>query len=95
MPADDERGWERDAGILLPRRCVAAQLQAAAARGADLRYGVSLLRLDEAEGASGATVVTDAGSLHAAHVVVAAGAWLPALLPPAQAARSVQRQVLH
>ena len=61
MPGDDERGyWERDAGILLPEGCVAAQLQAAA------------------------------------RVVVATGAWLPAMLPLAQRARfAVQRQVLH
>lgn len=97
LPADDERGyWERDAGILLPERCVAAQLQAAARHGAELRYGSVVQGIENGAGASGATVVTDAGRIAAAHVVVAAGAWLPAMLPPAQRARfAVQRQVLH
>jgi sarcosine oxidase len=97
VPADDERGyWERDAGILRPEHCVAAQLKAAAARGADLRYGVSVLRIDDAPGGLGATVDTDAGPVAAAHVVVAAGAWLPAMLPLTLGARfAVQRQVLH
>ncbi len=97
LPADDERGyWERDAGILLPERCVAAQLQAAARHGAELRYASVVQGIENAAGASGATVVTDTARIAAAHVVVATGAWLPAMLPPAQRARfAVQRQVLH
>ncbi len=97
MPRDDERGyWERDAGILSPERCVAAQLQAARSRGADLRYGSVVERIESPAGAAGATVVTNIGRLSAAQVVIAAGAWLPTLLAPAQAARfTVQRQVLH
>ncbi len=94
-PADDERGyWEREAGILAPERCVAAQLQAAAARGAELRYGV---RVDGfAQSAAGVMLSTDAGPIAAAQVVVATGAWLPDMLPPAPRARfAVQRQVLH
>jgi len=95
MPADDEQGyWERDAGILSPERCVAAQLRAAGARGADLRYGV---RVDGFEShADSVTLATDAGPVSAAQVVVAAGAWLPGLLPAAEQGRfAVQRQVLH
>ena len=97
MPRDDERGyWERDAGILSPERCVAAQLQAARSRGADLRYGSVVESIESLPGAAGVTVVTNVGRLSAAQVVIAAGAWLPTLLPSAQAARfTVQRQVLH
>ena len=97
MPRDDERAyWERDAGILSPERCVAAQLQAARSRGADLRYGSVVERIESLPGATGVTVVTNVGRLSAAQVVIAAGAWLPTLLPSAQAARfTVQRQVLH
>jgi sarcosine oxidase len=97
LPADDERGyWERDAGILMPERCVAAQLQAAASRGADLRCGTLAQRIESAPGGHTAAVVTEAGRLVGAHVVVAIGAWLPAMLPVSQAARfAVQRQVLH
>ena len=94
-PAEDERGyWERDAGILFPERCVAAQLHVAAQCGADLRYGVTMRGLQHREGA--VRVETDAGPIEAAHAVLATGAWLPAMLPPVQAARfAVQRQVLH
>ena len=97
VAADDERGyWERDAGILFPERCVAMQLQEAAAHGAELRYGVAVHHILEPRGAGGATLVTDQGAIAAAHVVVATGAWLPAMLPPAERARfAVQRQVLH
>jgi sarcosine oxidase len=96
-PRDDERGyWERDAGLLRPERCVAAQLQAARAHGADLRYGHVVERIDGLPGAAGATVVTNQGRLSAARVVIAAGAWLPTLLKPSLATRFVvQRQVLH
>ncbi len=97
MPRDDERGyWERDAGILSPERCVTAQLQAARSRGADLRYGSVVESIESLPGAAAVTVVTRAGRLSAAQVVIAAGAWLPTLLPSAPAARfKVQRQVLH
>jgi sarcosine oxidase len=97
MPRDDERGyWERDAGILRPERCVAAQLQAARARGADLRYGHVVERIDSLPGVAGVTVVTSRGPLSAARVVIAAGAWLPTLLTSSHASRfAVQRQVLH
>ncbi|MCE9657565.1 MAG: N-methyl-L-tryptophan oxidase [Burkholderiales bacterium] len=97
MPADDERGyWERDAGILVPERCVAMQLQQAAVHGADLRYGVDVSEIAAAHEGGGATLVTDSGPVVAAHVVLATGAWLPAMLPAAAGARfAVQRQVLH
>ena len=96
-PKDDERGyWERDAGILIPERCVAAQLQLATRNGAVLRYGTAMQRIESASGGSAVTVLTDAGPIAAAHVVVASGAWLPRMLPPAQRARfAVRRQVLH
>ena len=98
-PAGDERGyWERDAGILFPERCVAAQLQVARAHGADVRCGVSLHGIGGAARARDGvvTVETDAGPIEAAHVVLATGAWLPAMLCPMVRGRfAVQRQVLH
>jgi sarcosine oxidase len=82
--------------VLRPERCVAAQLQAARSRGADLRYGHVVERIDAVAGAGGATVFTNQGRLSAAHVVIAAGAWLPTLVAAPEAARfAVQRQVLH
>ena len=97
LPSGDERGYlERDAGFLHPERCVAAHLRSAEANGADLRYGTALERIDDVHGGAGAIVSTDSGTIVAAHVVLATGAWLPDMLPATDAARfAVQRQVLH
>jgi sarcosine oxidase len=95
LPRGDERGYfEPEAGILRPEACVQAQLDAAVRDGAVLRLDEIVQRIDPAAG--GLAVVTDRGTISAAHVVLAAGPWLPAFLPPAEAARfAVQRQVLH
>jgi sarcosine oxidase len=92
---DDESAYfEPEAGVLAPERCVAAQLAAAAASGAQLSYGERVLSLRA--GASGVTVHTDQGTRHAAQVVLTAGAWIPGLAGPPFASRlAVQRQVLH
>lgn len=88
----DERGYfEPGAGVLHPEACVAAQLRLAERYGARLITGqpANLRR----EGSS--TVVECAGTLHrAAKVVVAAGAWLPQLLPALAPRLTVSRQVM-
>jgi sarcosine oxidase len=77
--ADAERGYlERDAGFLRPERCIAAHLRAA-------RRGGASLRCNERAGAihassSGVSVTTEQGVYSAASLIVAAGAWLPALV---------------
>ena len=94
-PRGDERGYfEPRAGLLRPEACVQAQLEAAVRDGAALRLGETVQRIETAGGRP--SVLTDRGRLAAAHVVLAAGPWLPALLPPADAAPfAVRRQVLH
>ena len=67
-----------DGGVIDPERAMAAMRWIAAARGAQIRYGSPVLRL-EADGA-GATVHTADRSWRAPAVVVAAGAWLEPLL---------------
>lgn len=98
LPADDERGYfEPEAGILLPERCVAAQLAAAAARGAALRYDTAVRAIEpEPGGGGGVRIVAGDETIIAAEVVLAAGAWLPPMLPECLRGRfMVQRQVLH
>ena len=92
---DDESAYfEPEAGVLAPERCVAAQLAAAAASGAHVSYGERVLSLQAS--ASGVTLQTDRRLLHAAQVVLTAGAWVPGLAGPPFAQRLVvQRQVLH
>jgi sarcosine oxidase len=95
QPRGDERGYfEPEAGLLRPEACVQAQLAAAARDGATLRLGETVRRIDRAGGRP--LVVTDGDCVVAAHVVLAAGAWLPTLLPAHEAAPfEVRRQVLH
>jgi len=95
QPRGDERGYfEPEAGILRPEACVQAQLDAAVRAGATLRLGETVQRIATEGG--GMTVATDRGAVAAAHVVIVAGAWLPTLLAPHDAAPFVvQRQVLH
>ena len=95
LPRGDERGYyEPEAGLLRPEACVQAQLSAATRDGATLRLGEAVRRIDVEGGKP--VVVTDHGRIAAAHVVVAAGAWLPTLLAEREAAPfEVRRQVMH
>lgn len=61
-------GWRVHAPTL-----TSAQAAAAAAAGADVRTAVEVRRLQA--GKDGCAVVTDTGTLHAEHVLLAAGAW--------------------
>jgi sarcosine oxidase len=71
---------QRDAGVVFAERSVAALLAAARARG--VRFAPDT-RVDALEpGDDGVELVTDGDRLHCDAVVVAAGAWAPALLEP-------------
>lgn len=81
-------------GFVRPERGVAAQLRRATALGADLRLNETATSFAQTGGS--VTVKTDKETHHARELIVAAGAWLPSLLPPAPAARfRVLRQVLY
>ena len=97
LAAEDERGYfEPQAGFLRPERCVAAQLQVAAARGAKLRYGVIVERIDNDASGGSRIVLAGGEAILAARAVLATGPWLPAMLPAAERSLfMVQRQVLH
>lgn len=90
---DDVTGYyEPSAGFVLPERCVAAQLVLAEKHGAVLHRNETVVAFDATP--SGVTVRTDKGSYDAGQLIVAAGAWLPSLLPPGMAALfKVYRQV--
>lgn len=70
--------FEPRAGYLDPEACVRTLLELAAARGAELRTGVTVRGWD-AEG-SGVRLHTTEGPLHADRLLLAAGARLPGLL---------------
>jgi len=81
-------------GFARPENCVTAQLRAAVARGAELRLGETVLSFVQHDGS--VSVVTNKQTYNASQLIVAAGAWLPAMLKPALAANfMVTRQVLY
>jgi sarcosine oxidase len=91
----DEAGYfETDSGFLRPERCIAAQLELARGAGAHIVTGETVSAL-KAEG-SGVAVTGSTGTYRAAHAVLSAGAWNPALAGGrfAQTLR-VRRQALH
>jgi sarcosine oxidase len=92
---DGERAYyEPGAGFAVPERVVGTQLQRARALGATVLLNTPALSLDR--DGSGVAVRTAHETLRATHVLLAAGAWTPAFLPPEHARRiSVTRQTLH
>ena len=76
--ADDERGYfEPGAGFLRPEACVRAHLESAERNGAEIHRDENVVGFDASS--RGVMVVTDRDRYAADRVVVAAGAWLPAL----------------
>ena len=75
---DETCYYEPGAGFLRPELCVATQLDRARALGAAVRTGEVVTRV--AADAISVTVVTDAATYTAGHVIVTAGAWVPRLL---------------
>jgi sarcosine oxidase len=90
--------YHADAGVLDPDRAMAAMTALAAARGADVRFGTPVTRLEAAPGGDGAVAHTDSGAFTAPAVVVAAGAWIAPLLDGVVALPPLtvtQQQVFH
>jgi sarcosine oxidase len=69
--------YSSDAGILNPTLCVEVIVGMARAHGARLLEYAAVEKLDLETN----TVVTNQGNFSAEHIIVAAGAWLPNLLP--------------
>lgn len=90
----DEVGlFDPTSGYVRPEQVVSDQLALAAALGAELRFHQPVTSIDSGPGE--VTVTTSAGTFSAGRVVVAAGAWLPALLPAANLPVNVVRKVMH
>lgn len=94
VPDSATIGFESTAGIVMCERAVAAQLDQARNAGAQLRTGEQVTAI-EPHG-DHVQITTDRSVHEARHVVVAAGAWTPQLVPTAIAERlTVTRQVAH
>ena len=85
--------WEPRAGMLAPEACIAAALQVATARGAELHTGETVTGVDEVPG--GVEVTTTHGRYHAASLVLSVGAWTADLVADLALPLVVQRNVQH
>jgi sarcosine oxidase len=85
--------YEPGAGYVRPEAAVAAQLELARERGADLRFGERV----EAWSASGhgVTVTTEADTYQSEHLLLCAGAWIGELFQDAREMFAVYRQLLY
>jgi sarcosine oxidase len=83
---------EPRAGLLFPEKCVEAHLALAKRAGATIRTGITVTRWNADEGIR---IETDAGELRARTLILAAGPWLPALVPDLELPLEVERQLFH
>jgi sarcosine oxidase len=93
-PAHDEVGlYEAVAGFVRPEETVAAHLELAARRQAELRF--SEPALEWAADGDGVRVSTAAGTYEAGHLVICPGAWAPEVLADLGLPLTVERQVMY
>ena len=91
---DDEVGvYEARAGFVRPEATVTAHLALAGRAGAELRFGEPVRSWTSTP--SGVRVVTAEGGYEAERLVVAPGAWAPALLADLGVPIRVERQVMY
>jgi len=92
LPADHEVVFQPDDGFLVPRYGVLAHVALAHRRGAEIHAHLAVE--DWRPTADGVAVTTDAGTVHADVLVIAAGPWTPALLDVVRPIATPERQVL-
>jgi sarcosine oxidase len=93
-PADDEVGlYEDAAGFVRPEATVAAHVDLASRRGAELHFNEPALEWMTTDG--GVRVTTAVGTYTAGRLVICPGAWAPELLADLGLPLTVERQVMH
>ena len=93
IPAGAVAVAEPRAGVLFAARAIAACLDVARRHGAELRTGVSVEGWDA--GTDGVRVRIGGETIAAARLVLAAGPWLPALVPELAPHLSIERNAVH
>jgi sarcosine oxidase len=83
--------YEEMAGLLYPERCIETHLSVAESNGAELHFGE---RVASWGGADVITVASDMITYTCDRLVIAAGAWLPKLVPELELPLTVERNVL-
>jgi sarcosine oxidase len=92
LPLDHVAVFQPDGGFLHAERCVVAHVEAARALGATVHTYEQVTGWTAAGGS--VRVVTRRGVYEARRLVIAAGAWLPRLLPAVARSITVERQVV-
>jgi sarcosine oxidase len=93
LTGDEVGYYEPGAGYLVPEACVSAQLELAARFGAVLKTGESVRAIRQSNRTT--VVDTDRATYTPGTTVIAAGPWLPALMPALSPRLKVRRQVLY
>jgi len=92
LPPDCIAVFQPDAGVLAAEMALAAQIGSAMSAGADIKIGCTVLKI--ARGPRGIRLATSDGTIDAGKAIVAAGAWLPHLMPELRLPLRVTRQVM-
>ena len=92
-PGTDVGVIEPRAGLLFPELGVRTMLDAARAAGADTVLGAHVT--DWRAGPGEVRITTDGGEIVAARAIIAAGAWMPKLVPELAPSLAVMRQLGH
>jgi sarcosine oxidase len=92
VPGESMALHEPRAGLLFPEKCVEAHLALALRAGATIRTGVTVTGWDADDGVR---IETDAGELRARTLILAAGPWLPGLVPDLELPLEIERQLFH
>ncbi len=86
LPPDWEAVYSPEAGIVSPQLTLGVLAELARSHGAQILEGVAALEIEPGQRPA---VVTSAGTITCDHLIVAAGAWLPRLVPELASVLSV------
>jgi sarcosine oxidase len=92
LPRDFVGVLQPEAGILLAEPAVRAQVALARAAGAEVRTNERVHAIEPAS--AGVRIITERGVVEAGQAIIAAGPWLPQLLPTFPIPLRVTRQVI-
>eukprot|EP01037_Dinobryon_pediforme_P001483 gene1483-1505_t len=92
LPAETHAVYQPEGGFIASERAILAHVQAAHGAGAEIHAREKMLSWQT--GPSGVRVETDRGIYHAGKLVLAAGAWMGALVPDLVRLAVPERQVL-
>ncbi|KAK2078181.1 hypothetical protein QBZ16_004049 [Prototheca wickerhamii] len=95
LPEGYEATFEPMGGVLCPEECIAAHLEAAQRKGARLVTGAKVKSWSADPAGGPVSVTTEDGATYTGkRLIIAAGAWMPVLVPELKTLLKVERQVV-